>query len=153
MKAFQTRLKDVEEESSTMKKFLIKENRTLYKSFSAEVKKLEQRNQNNDTKIKQYKRKLELLKEDNKELAAALQDKRRKSRLTIAQLLDDAERVIMEAKGIKQAADATINLYRQNLRKKRQYHACQITKRESFFILQCVSSTQLTIVLCLCSLP
>ncbi len=44
VKAFQTRLRDVEEESSAMKKSLIKENRTLYKSFSAEVKKLEQRN-------------------------------------------------------------------------------------------------------------
>ncbi len=41
-----------------------------------------------------------MLKEDNKELAAALQDKRSSSRLTIGQLLDDAERVIMEAKGM-----------------------------------------------------
>jgi hypothetical protein len=89
---------------------LVEENRTLYKSFSAKVKKLEQCNQNNDTKIELYKRKLELLKEDDKELAAVLQDERRKSRLTIAQLLDDAERVIMEAKGIKLAANATVNL-------------------------------------------
>jgi hypothetical protein len=41
----------------------------------------------------------------------------------------------MEAKGIEQAADATVNLYRQKLRKEQQYYACQITKRKSFFIL------------------
>jgi hypothetical protein len=75
VKAFQTRLKDVKEESSAMKKLLIKENRTLYKSFSAEVKKLEQHNQVNDIKIEQYKSKLGLLKEDNKESAAVSRTK------------------------------------------------------------------------------
>ncbi len=43
-----------------------------------------------------------MLKEQNKDLAAALQDKRSKSRPTIQQLLDE-EQVMMEALGIQQA--------------------------------------------------
>jgi hypothetical protein len=40
-KAYETRLKDAEEEGRAMKKTLIEENRTFFKSFSAEVNKLE----------------------------------------------------------------------------------------------------------------
>ncbi len=43
-----------------------------------------------------------------------LQDKRKKSRLTIKQLIDDAEWVMMDAQGIEQAANAAIHFERQN---------------------------------------
>ena len=72
-----------------------------------------------------------LLKEHNKELAAALQVEKTKSRLAIEQLLDEAEEVMMEAKGIERAANTTVNLERLQLHKERQYHATQITYSKS----------------------
>ncbi len=72
--------------------------------------------------MEKYQRDLILLKRDNKDLAAALHDERSKSRLTIAQLLDDAEQVMTEALSIEQAANATVNSERKNL----QYYAGQI---------------------------
>jgi hypothetical protein len=128
---FKTKLKNVEDESSASKKSLIEENSSLYKSFSAEVRKLEERNNNNNIKIEQHQRKVVLLKEHNNDLAAALQVERSKSRLAIEQLLDDAEQVMMEAKGIEQAANATVQLARLNIHKERQYHASQITNSKS----------------------
>ena len=127
MREHNTRLKKVKEDSSASKKSLIEENRTLFKSFSAEVKKLEQMNQHNNTKIKNYQKKLITLKWDNKALAAVLHDEGSKSRLTIAQLFDDAERVIMEAEGVEQATDATVNSCKQEIYKEQQYYASQIT--------------------------
>ncbi len=154
MKAFTTRLKEVDDKKSALKKLLVEENRMLYKSFSGEIKKLEQRNHDNDSKIELYKRKLISLKEDKRELAEALREERSKSRLTIKQLLDDAEQVMMDAKGIKEAANATIHLERQHatsveaaasellaterqwaavlMCKEQQNNACQITECESF---------------------
>ena len=101
MKEFQTKLKNIIDDSIRGKKALIEENRSLCKFFSAEVRKLEERNNKNDIKIEQHQRKVVLLKEHNKDLAAALQAERSKSRLTIEQLLDEADEVMMEAKGIK----------------------------------------------------
>ena len=75
---------------------------TLCKSYSAEVRRLEQSKNYSNIKIQHHQRKV-VLKEQNKDLAAALQDKRSKSRPTIQQLLDDAEQVMMEALGIQQA--------------------------------------------------
>ena len=92
---------------------------------------MEKRNNNNSIKIEQHQRKVVLLKERNADLAAALQAERSKSRMTIEQLLDDAEQVVMEAKGIEQAANAAINLERLNLHKERQYHAYQMTQSKS----------------------
>jgi hypothetical protein len=54
VKTYETRLKDAEEEGRAMKKMLIEENRMFFKSFSAKVNKLEQTNQNNDTKMEKY---------------------------------------------------------------------------------------------------
>lgn len=135
MKEFQTKLKNVIDDSIRSKKSLIEENRSLCKSFSAEVRKLEERNNKNNIKIEQHQRKVVLLKEHNKDLAAALQVERSKSRLTIEQLLDEAEEVMMEAKGIERAANATANSERLKLHKERhkerQYHATQITYSKS----------------------
>jgi hypothetical protein len=83
VKAFNIWMKELNDEKSALKKLLVEENRLLYKSFSGEIKKLEKRNNQNDSKIERYKRKLVLLKEDNRELAAVLHDERKKSRLTI----------------------------------------------------------------------
>ena len=130
-KEFKTKLKNVEDESSASKKSLIEENRSLCKSFSAEVRKLEERNNIHDIKIEQHQRKVVLLKEHNKELVAALQVEKTKSRLAIEQLLDEAEEVMMEAKGIERAANTTVNLERLQLHKERQYHATQITHSKS----------------------
>lgn len=131
VKEFNTKLKKVEDESSASKKLLAEENRSLRNSFGAEVRKMEKRNNNNSIKIEQHQRKVVLLKERNADLAAALQAERSKSRMTIEQLLDDAEQVVMEAKGIEQAANAAINLERLNLHKERQYHASQMTQSKS----------------------
>ena len=76
---------------------------TLCKSYSAEVRRLEQSKNYSNIKIQHHQRKVVMLKEQNKDLAAALQDKRSKSRPTIQQLLDDAEQVMMEALGIQRA--------------------------------------------------
>ena len=131
VKEFNTKLKKVEDESSASKKLLAEENRSLRNSFGAEVRKMEKRNNNNSIKIEQHQRKVVLLKERNADLAAALQAERSKSRMTIEQLLDDAEQVVMEAKGIEQVANAAINLERLNLHKERQYHASQMTQSKS----------------------
>ena len=131
MKEFKTELKNVVDDSMRSKKSLIEENRSLCKSFSAEVRKLEERNNINDIKIEQHQRKVALLKEHNKELAAALQVEKTKSRLAIEQLLDEAEEVMMEAKGIEQAAKMTVSSERLQLHKERQYHATQITHSKS----------------------
>ncbi len=88
---------------------------------------MEQTNQHNNTKIKNYQRKLISLKRDTKALAAVLHDEGIKSKLTVAQLFDDAEQVIMEAEGIEQAADATVNSCKLEIYKERQYYASQIT--------------------------
>ena len=117
--------------TSASKKLLAEENRSLRNSFGTEVRKMEKRNNNNSIKIEQHQRKVVLLKESNADLAAALQAERSKSRMTIEQLLDDAEQVVMEAKGIEQAANAAINLERLNLHKERQYHASQMTQSKS----------------------
>lgn len=103
-KSLHTRLKEADEEQSALEKTLIKEKRVVVKSLSREVKKFEQRNHDNDTTIKKlkqhnirkdariehFKRKLMLVKERNRELSAALQAERSKSRLTIEKLIDDA---------------------------------------------------------------
>jgi len=91
VKEFNTKLKKVEDESSASKKLLAEENRSLRNSFRAEVRKMEKRNNNNSIKIEQHQRKVVLLKESNADLAAALKAERSKSRMTIEQLLDDAE--------------------------------------------------------------
>jgi hypothetical protein len=87
----------------------------LHKSFGSEIKKLEQQNIESDTKIEGYKRKLLSLKDDIKKLVAAMQDERRNSRLTIQQLLDNAEQIMLEAKDMEDAAnDAAIDLEKQH---------------------------------------
>ena len=43
----------------------------------------------------------------------------------------NAEQVMMEAKGIEQAANAAVQLARLNVHKERQYHASQITNSKS----------------------
>ena len=131
MEEFKTTLKNVEDKTRASKKSIVEENFSVCKSFSAEVKKLEERNNKNDIKIEQHQRKVVLLKEHNKDLAASWQVERSKSRLAIEQLLDDAEQVMMEAKGIEQAANVTVQLARLNVHKEREYHASQIANSKS----------------------
>ena len=156
MEEFKTTLKNVEDKTRASKKSIVEENFSVCKSFSAEVKKLEERNNKNDIKIEQHQRKVVLLKEHNKDLAASLQVERSKSRLAIEQLLDDAEDVMMEAKAIERAANNTVDLERLNLslnlHKERDYHASPITqsKSVSYFTMRVIKETHHSVLsLCL----
>ena len=64
VKAFNIRIKEVKNKNSALKKLCVEENMMLHKSFSGEIKKLDQRNSENNTKLECCKRKLVLLKED-----------------------------------------------------------------------------------------
>lgn len=158
-KSLHTRLKEADEEQSALEKTLIKEKRVVVKSLSHEVKKFEQRNHDNDTTIKKskqhnirkdariehFKRKLMLVKERNRELSAALQAERSKSRLTIEKLIDDAECVMIEAQGLvhdagQAAAREILESERrkasEELHRERQYNASQMTQRKSLNTLR-----------------
>jgi hypothetical protein len=104
----------------------------------AKVANLQNKNDQLQKGVDLTQKKLTSLKDDNRKLAIALQNEKKKSRLTIAKLLDDIEVAIVrsqrEVKSTEAVADATVLLERQKsntmLCKERAHHASEVTVRE-----------------------
>jgi hypothetical protein len=117
---------------------LKKKVKRMLKAEVAKVANLQNQNDQLQKGVDLTQKKLTSLKDDNRKLAMALQNEKKKSRLTIAQLLDDIEVAIVESqqgvKSTKAVADAMVLLERQKsntmLRKERAHHASEVAVRE-----------------------
>ncbi len=113
------------------KSLLKKEVKRMLKAEVAKVAELANQNDQLQKGIDLTKRKLTSLKDDNCKLAEALQVKRKKARLTIAQLLNNIKRVIVEdnkeVKSTKGAAYAMVQMERDKrevmIRKERAHNS------------------------------
>ncbi len=122
---------------SAPKSPLKSEYKRMLKAEEVKVGELIEENTQLQKDVDAGKRMVVSVKEDNQRLADALQDEKRKSRVTIAKLLEDAEVVMEEsnntlkqAKIMEVAADALVVMERQRgvemLHQERVYNATQV---------------------------